>query len=82
MMVYNSESYIPDQYEEKSIQKTGVKDLEGVSPITPQFQVFTLNRKILDSYDNRLFPGYDGNTQVYYEIHRFETMTISVPGIV
>ena len=44
--------------------------------------MFTLNRKILDSYDNRLFPGYDGNNQIYYEIHRHETMTISVPGIV
>ena len=27
MMVYNSESYLPDQYEEKSIAQRGVKDL-------------------------------------------------------
>ena len=35
MMVYNSESYLPDQYGEKSIAQRGVKDLQGVSPLTP-----------------------------------------------
>ena len=68
MMLYNSETYIPDQYEDRSIAKTAVKDMQGVSATSPTAQIFTLNKKLLQAYDNRLFPGVGGTTQVYYEV--------------
>ena len=82
MYVYNQQTYNPTKYGDDSIEREATKGIQNVNSLTNQINLYKVYRKILESEEGIVLPGFGEREHEYYEVENVDTMPNSDTNVV